>query len=291
MKKREKRENQSLLNSKRSTRAFNSNNPDFNLLCSKRSQITIFVIIALIIVAAIIIFFSVPRLRETLFPVSSGELFPKTCIEKVVRESLNKTMMHGGAVNPELYFMYKNTSLNYVCYTKEWYRVCVMQEPFLKESIEREIERDSASKINKCIEDMKASLEAKGYSVKITGDKKASIAIKPDSIEVSFNMSVVLEDNNGVQPLNSELLFTSFNSKSYEIIMIGSSIQNYEARYGDSIIDNFMGLYPNIRVDKLKQSDGTKVYIIADRNTGERLQFATRSLAWPPGLYVEELNK
>jgi len=44
-----------------------------------------------------------------------------------------------------------------------------------------------------------------------------------------------------------------------------------------------MFLYPNLKVQKLKQGDGTKVYIIEDRNTKEKLQFATRSLVWPPG--------
>jgi hypothetical protein len=44
-----------------------------------------------------------------------------------------------------------------------------------------------------------------------------------------------------------------------------------------------MAFYPDVKVEKKKQSDGTKVYIITDRNTGEKLQFATRSLAWPPG--------
>jgi hypothetical protein len=44
-----------------------------------------------------------------------------------------------------------------------------------------------------------------------------------------------------------------------------------------------MSFYPNLRIEKKKQDDGTKVYILGDRTTGEQLLFATRSLAWPPG--------
>ena len=73
---------------------------------------------------------------------------------------------------------------------------------------------------------------------------------------------------------------------SYDIIMIASAIQDFEAEYGDSNPETYMALYPNIRIEKLKQSDGTKVYIISDRNTLEKMQFATRSLAWPPGVTI-----
>ena len=67
------------------------------------------------------------------------------------------------------------------------------------------------------------------------------------------------------------------------MIMIASSIQNFEAQYGDSVPETYMSLYPDIKVQKLKQEDGTKIYIITDRKTNERLVFATRSVAWPPG--------
>ena len=44
-----------------------------------------------------------------------------------------------------------------------------------------------------------------------------------------------------------------------------------------------MILYPGVKVEKYKQEDGTTVYILTDRNTNDKFQFAVRSLAWPPG--------
>ena len=44
-----------------------------------------------------------------------------------------------------------------------------------------------------------------------------------------------------------------------------------------------MVFYPEFIIDKLKQGDGTTVYIITDKETETKFQFASRSFAWPPG--------
>jgi len=44
-----------------------------------------------------------------------------------------------------------------------------------------------------------------------------------------------------------------------------------------------MTYYSDLRVDKNLRDDGTKIYIITDRNTGNKFQFASRSLVFPPG--------
>jgi hypothetical protein len=38
-------------------------------------------------------------------------------------------------------------------------------------------------------------------------------------------------------------------------------------------------------MQKIKQDDGTTLYIIENKKTGEKFQFASRSLAFPPGYY------
>ena len=65
------------------------------------------------------------------------------------------------------------------------------------------------------------------------------------------------------------------------MLMIASSILNYEARYGDSDIWTYMIYYPDYRIEKFKQDEGSKIYTITNRNTGKQFTFATRSLSWP----------
>jgi hypothetical protein len=249
---------------------------------SKRTQITIFVILALVIIAVLLVIFY-PSISKAWINPTIGEMIPKDCVEKVVRAELNMTMTHGGEVKPLLYFNYKNQSIAYVCYTSEWYKTCVMQKPFLKQDIEKEVLKYSSDKVKSCYEGMIQNMKNRGYVVEVSGDKKVDISLEPKKIVVSTNINLILEKNDVKTTLDSDQLQIKLNSNAYDMIMIASSIQNFEARYGDSTPEDYMIFYPNIKVQKLKQSDGTKVYIINDRNTGEVLQFATRSLAWPPG--------
>jgi len=255
---------------------------------SKKSQLTIFVIIAIAIVAVLLIAFY-PSLKKLVIPQKPVEMIPVDCMQEAVKSNFEEIMLHGGEKIPELYFNYNNQSLNYLCYTSEWYKTCVMQKPFLKQDIEREVVKYSNDKIKQCLNNMIETLRKRGYSTKITGDMNSEIQIAPEKILIIPNIQLALEKAEETMILDKDIFKISMESNSYDIIMIASSIQNYEARFGDSETESYMSFYPNIRVEKIKQSDGTKVYIISDRETEEKLQFATRSLAWPPG-YVTPLE-
>jgi len=77
-------------------------------------------------------------------------------------------------------------------------------------------------------------------------------------------------------------------SEIYDSLLIVQSILNYEARYGDSAPEEFMLLFPDLRITKLKQSDGSKIYNITNTESKEQFIFASRSLSWPPGFGFEE---
>jgi len=253
-----------------------------NLLKSKRSQITLFIILALAILAIVLVIFY-PKLKEVFIPPAPGSMIPKSCVESAVKNGLNETLMRGGSIEPELYFMYNNYSLQYLCYTSEWYKTCVNQEPLLRQHIEAEIQNYFGSKIDSCVDSMLQSFSARGYDVRTSGSKKGIVSIEPDRIRVAFDMNVTLSRNEVTERILSDRFDMSFKSNAYDLIMISTSILNYEARYGDTVPEVYMSYYPNLKVEKIKQSDGSKVYKLTDRNTGEVFQFATRSKAWPPG--------
>jgi hypothetical protein len=252
---------------------------------NKKGQVTIFIILAIVIIA-VLAFLFIPRLNEFIVPVSPGDLVPKSCVEKAVRESLNLSMEHGGKANPELFFRYNNQSINYLCYTSQWYKTCLMQMPLVKQAIESDVQTLSQQKIASCINNMLSQLNSRGYQTQIKGTKTAIVSIIPGSIIVDFNFTLTLTKADQTQTLLPARFRTEFSSASYDIIMIASSILNFEARFGDSYPESFMSFYPNMKIEKKKQDDGSKVYILQDTDTNERLLFATRSLAWPPGLAV-----
>ena len=252
---------------------------------NRRGQITIFVILAILIVAVLIVIFY-PQIKKFTNPLSAIEVDVHSCLEKNIKTSLSEVLLHGGSVNPELYFNYENASLNYLCYTGEWYKTCVMQQPLLKQEIEKQINQQAQAKLVACINEVENKLKSRGYEVKTTGSKVVSIDIQPKKVVLTPNIEFSIQKGDVKQAYNSNQLKTEVSSDAYDLIMIASSIQNFEARYGDVTPESFMVIYPNIKVEKKKQSDGTKVYIITSRTSLEKLQFATRSLAWPPGYAI-----
>ena len=45
-----------------------------------------------------------------------------------------------------------------------------------------------------------------------------------------------------------------------------------------------MNYYHDLKVEKNKQTDGSTIYILTERDTENKFQFASRSVAWPPGI-------
>jgi len=247
----------------------------------KRSQVTLFVIIAIFLVVALLIIFW-PKLKQIIAP-SSPELNLQRCIEADLKKELNTITSNGGSVEPSLYFSYAGSKIEYLCYTNEDYKTCVMQQPLLKQHIEAELLSSLKPKIQKCIENMKSNAESQGYEVASISNKP-SIEISQDKINLVVDAKMVLKKDS-TQRINK--IEAKIPSGTYDLLMITSSILNWEARYGDADILTYMLYYPDIKVEKYRQDDGTKIYILTDKNTKEKLVFATRSLNFPAGYGIK----
>ena len=252
----------------------------------KKGQITVFIIMALLIVGfAILIYLFYPKISLAL-GFSSGN--PQNDFESCIKDDFNEVVLtissQGGSLNPENYFSYKKDKIEYLCYTEEYYKTCVMQKPLVKNSVESEIKRGIKDKVNECIGNLKSNYEKKGYVVSMPGGD-FSVELLPKRIVVSLNNSITLRKGEDVQNFGGEKkkFSVAFNNNLYELTSIASSILNSEATYGDTETTIYMDYYHDLKVEKYKQGDGTKIYILTDRNDGNKFQFATRSVAWPPG--------
>ena len=254
---------------------------------SKKSQITIFIIIAIVIIAVVLLFFRV-KLKTTIqefFITSYPDMMFSDCINSKIKEAVALVSKRGGSIAPSNAFMFKDEKIEYLCYTNQYYKTCVMQQPLLKQHIERElfdyIEKDAKA----CLSKIKSDLESKGYAV--SSEKQALVLeILPKNIKlVSSGISIIKADKGE----RYDKLVAVHRTKIYELIMLATSILNFEARYGDSDITIYMLYYPNIKVEKYKQSEGSKIYILTDTNSKDKFTFATRSLSWPPGYGFNEV--
>ncbi len=248
---------------------------------NKKGQVTIFIIIALIIVVlGVLIFLFYPQIRTGFgFELENPSAYIQTCLKEDIESSVEQLSIHGGSIAPEHYILYNNEKIEYLCYTEEYYNTCVMQQPMLKNHIESEIERNIKDKVSECFDSMKDSYENGGYDVNLRKGVM-TVELLPKRVVTTFNNSLTLTKGSSESYDSFRVVL---NNNLYELISITNSILNWEARYGDSETTGYMNYYHDLKVEKKKQSDGTTIYILTDRNNGNKFQFASRSVAWPPG--------
>jgi len=250
----------------------------------KRGQVTIFIITALVLVVVAILFFLLyPQIKSTLgLDTKNPNQFIQDCLEENIEIAKEKIALQGGSANPEHDFLYGNEKIEYLCYNEEYYQMCIVQQPLLKRHIEEEIKKEISEDVQTCFDDLASDFERRGYDVSLNkGDFE--IELLPERIVAKFDTSLTLKKDAKEEYKSFSVIV---NDNLYELISIANSIISMEAKYGDSESTVYMNYYHDLKVDKQKQSDGTTIYILTDRNTDDKFQFATRSLAWPPGYAI-----
>lgn len=250
---------------------------------NKKGQVTIFIIVALLIVAiGALIYILSPSLKSAIGQESNNPYeYLKTCIEEDANNNIKIISLQGGSLNPEHYYLYDNSNIEYLCYINEYYKPCIMQQPLLRSHIESEIENSIEELVQQCFSSMSESFEKKGYDVHLNpGSFNVNISI--DSVEIIFE-GYEFTITKGEAERYNELKVELLDNNLYELIMIANSILDWEIEYGDVDITTYMDYYPHIKTEKKIQSDGTTIYILTNRDTEYKFQFASRSIAWPAG--------
>jgi len=242
---------------------------------TKRGQLTIFIIVAVIIVAVILIFLLViqPGVEKRETPRLEGF---EGCVQDAVEENLNKIGSQGGFINPEFYKLYQGEKIAYLCYTNLYYKPCVVQKPFLKKHVELQLENSIGDEIDSCYQESIEDLKEKGYEIAY-GNVDFEINLQPENIFIGITAPTSTSGR------SFEKFSVAIPSNYYEIVMVATSILQQEIKYGDSNVNSLMIFYPELKIEKLKQSDGSTIYIITDKNSEIKFQFASRSLAKPAG--------
>jgi hypothetical protein len=252
-----------------------------------RGQVTIFIIIGIIIVALGLLAYSFyPQIKST---IGAGEKSPQgyiqSCIENDIQNAITKVSLQGGSITPDNYVLYKNNKVQYLCYTDEYYcspsGCCVVQQPMLKQHIESEIKNAISSNVDSCFNSMKTSYQKQGYDVNLAaGDKK--VELLPKRVVATFNYSLTLTKGS-TQKYDS--FSVVLDNNLYELTSIANSIIEWETTYGNADPTIYMSYYPDLKVEKSLRGSGDKVYILTDRNIGNKFEFASKSQVWPAGYY------
>ena len=268
------------MKTKRGTMNFKQ--PVLNLTPSNnKSQVTIFIILAIVLIFVIAIILYNQGQFTNIFKTQTPLEQIAECSQEHLQEAITLISTQGGATNPTNYFLSQDNKVDYICYTNENNRPCKMQKPVLKTSIENELEKYTTPKIKQCIESTKTTLEKKGKTI-THQNPEISIELLPNNAIITIDLNLQIKDSESTQSYKS--INTDVNTMLYDFIAITSEIANDEVEFGDTETINYMLTnQPWLQLEKKKQSEGTKIYTLTDRESDPSFIFATRSLVISTG--------
>lgn len=253
---------------------------------NSRSQVTIFIIVAIILVAAVVAFYLM--FGKTIITINQPsindpEQYIGKCARDAASEAINIMLPQGGYLNPTNYKLYEDQKIAYLCYTTVFYQRCTAQEPMYIRHLQDEITNYSSPKIEACFSDMKYELERKGYSVEM-GDMNVETKLSENIVNMEMTRKLTLSKQGETRKFES--FSSSLNSPLYNLAVVAQEIASQEAKYCNFEYVGFMILYPEFNIYKKSVSEGltaSKIYLIQDRTTEKQLNMAIRSCAVPAG--------
>lgn len=248
----------------------------------KKGQITIFIIIALMLVVLIaMIFVARAPPKIVINDEKSPHSYIETCTKEAVNEALKKIQTYGGDLSPKLSVMHNNFNRSYLCYNSAYFQPCINQRPKLIEHIEGQITEYIKPKLIECFDNLKTDLE-KRYDPIQMGDMEVDTRLAPREILVHINRKFVMS--------RGEVKTREFNDFKVQIIHpiynlaeISNEIVNQEAQFCNFDNLGYMIIYPDYDITKFETGNADIIYTVKDRKSGQDFNFAIRSCALPPG--------
>lgn len=250
---------------------------------NNKGQITIFVIVAVILVVVIAMFFLIDRKPR----IQRGQDFdnPESYVDDCVKDKLNDLtdvlLANGGLANPTDYVLYEGSRVTYLCKNVNYYQPCINQHPRYISEIQDEINENLEADVEQCFSILENELQNRNYDVS-GGDIEVDSELKEDFVEVMINRDFRMSKGDVVRVFDN--FFVVLKNPVYNLAYIANEIADQEARSCYFSNDGFMILYPDYEIRKDFASDGqSKVYIIKDKKTGKFLQMAIRGCVIPAG--------
>ena len=247
----------------------------------KRGQVTIFIIVGVAILAIFIWLVVYPRVG-----LLTNEVNPSSYLRECIQPQMDKVLpileKQGGYYNPDNYVLYNSEKVQYLCYTAENYKPCIVQQPLLVKHVSSELQKQIEPVAAGCMQTLKDLYTKRGYQVQ-GGNSNLSVSIVPGSINVVYDSPLTITKQNQDNQVQTFRKFSiGVNSQLYDLLATATSIIQFSSTLGDSETLLYVQYYPDLKIEKLKKDSDT-IYTLSNVVTKESFTFATRSLAWPQG--------
>jgi hypothetical protein len=259
----------------------------FNFL-NKRGQVTLFVILALILVVGIILFFVIRNASPGSDDNIRGEgINPESylvnCMKDTIEEEVRSLGYTGGSLDNDLKISFEfedepNREISYLCYTPETYRACNIIEPLLMNSLEEKIidRLNEDSLVEKCWSSLISNYESEGYEVTESYDD-FSLDLFPGELRIELEDSKI-DLIKGDDSINIRDIILEFPTKLYDNVYVAIEIANQQSEHGSFNELGYMEFYPDADITFTYAEGDTKIYTIKNKETDEVFRFAIRSL-------------
>lgn len=249
---------------------------------AKRAQVTIFIIVAILIVVAILAIFFLTGEADIDEPtdISPKNIIDK-CVRDVVEESIEKVMLNGGEATPSQPIMYQGDPYNYLCYQADFYQGCYNIHPMLERQIENEIFEDTRLEVQGCFDSMREELENQGYVIG-GGGTTYSINLLPGHVAVNLQKRIDATSPTGATQ-SLEDFDTRVMSPLYDLVLVAREVVNGESQFCNFEYNGYVLLYPQYDIRRIDYRD-SKIYRLIDRRSTEEFRFAVRSCAFAHGV-------
>lgn len=247
----------------------------------KRGQVVIFVIIALLLIGALLLFFA---LRNSPI-VQTGEEFSAQaflgqCLRPEIVKNVDSLLDKGGLAEPKDTIIYDDKKIIYLCKNLNYYEKCVMQHPTYIDEVRRELEREIEDEIANCFTLLGDELDRRGFNVS-EKELEYSAVLKQGSAEISINKEIVLSKGETSESFDNFIVIAK--SPIYELLDSAQEIARQEAQfcYFENLGYNL--IYREISIEKDVMSEATKIYTLTHKESGKELMIAIRGCAIPAG--------
>jgi hypothetical protein len=252
---------------------------------NKRGQVTIFIIIGILIVAGVVLFFTLRGQvtdEEDKGSSVSGEINPtsymKTCVEDKVEETIFVLSRKGGYMNHPLNinFMFTNEgkywNITYLCYTDKDEK-CNIICPSVIGNLESEIKKEVEEEITSCFNGLVSSAEDNGYEIVEEEYNGFETDLKENRLVFDIKGKLILKKGESVE--RNENFNIEFSTKLYNLGMVAQDIVNSKSSSGNFDIVEYSIDNPEYKIETETRTR-TKIYTLTYRETEEKFRFAIK---------------
>jgi hypothetical protein len=250
----------------------------------KNAQLSIFVMIALIIVVVIaVIFLVLNKDTKTAITPETSEDYIKECSLGILEDFEDSILENN--LKEEIrdnYILYNSGKIPYFCKASQFYAACINQYPAIITNLEDYAETYIRKELETCFTKLRTGLKEKGYEVQDTDRLDFKVNIVSGKIKIEMDKKITIKKAEYSKVLDN--FKAEIKSPVYELASTAKNIVNYESTLCEFNAVNWMMYYRDIKISLFRTSEQTKVYTLTERNTEKSIKFAVKTCVLPAGI-------